>query len=149
MVGYLIGGIVFGSLSDKIGRKPTFMLANMFLLLSGLLGAIAPNYECFLASRFIVGFSIVGVESSCFVMGMELVGPSKRTQAGILCWFFETGGLLSAVGLAYLVRDNWRKHYHSIFSSEIWHFSIFLSRITSDAVFSPSIVFLYLCLGYT
>ena len=117
MVGYLIGGIVFGSLSDKIGRKPTFMLANMFLLLSGLLGAIAPNYECFLASRFIVGFSIVGVESSCFVMGMELVGPSKRTQAGILCWFFETGGLLSAVGLAYLVRDNWRKNFHSIYET--------------------------------
>ena len=25
-------------------------------------------------------------------MGMELVGPSKRTLAGIVCWFFETGG---------------------------------------------------------
>ncbi len=25
-------------------------------------------------------------------MGMELVGPSKRTLAGIVCWFFETTG---------------------------------------------------------
>ena len=34
----------------------------------------------------------LGIEASCFVMGMELVGPSKRTLAGIVCWFFETGG---------------------------------------------------------
>ena len=26
-------------------------------------------------------------QASCFVMGMELVGPSKRTLAGILCWW--------------------------------------------------------------
>ena len=26
-------------------------------------------------------------QASCFVMGMELVGPTKRTLAGILCWW--------------------------------------------------------------
>ena len=39
---------------------------------------------------------------------LELVGPSKRTLAGILCWFFETGGLLLSVGIAYGVRNDWR-----------------------------------------
>jgi hypothetical protein len=29
-------------------------------------------------------------------MGMELVGPSKRTLAGIVCWFFETAGIPTA-----------------------------------------------------
>ena len=82
MVGYLLGGLVFGTLSDKIGRKPTFLIANFFLLLAGLGGAMAPNYEFFLVSRFIVGFSIAGVEAACFVMALELVGPSKRTLAG-------------------------------------------------------------------
>jgi OCT family organic cation transporter-like MFS transporter 4/5 len=82
MVGYLVGALIFGTLSDKVGRKPTFLIANLILLLSGLCGSIAPSYVTFVASRFLVGMSIAGVESSCFVMGMELVGPSKRTLAG-------------------------------------------------------------------
>jgi len=41
-------------------------------------------------------------------MGMELVGKSKRTFAGILCWFFETSGYLLALGLALIVNSNWR-----------------------------------------
>jgi len=41
-------------------------------------------------------------------MGMELVGKSKRTLAGILCWFFETSGYLAALALALLINSNWR-----------------------------------------
>ena len=98
MFGYLGGGLIFGTLSDKIGRKPTFLWANLLLLLSGFATALSPYYWIFVASRFVVGLSIAGVESACFVMSLELVGPSKRTLAGILCWFFETGGLLLSVG---------------------------------------------------
>ena len=49
------------------------------------------------------GIFVPGVEVPCFVMGMELVGRSKRTFAGILCWFFETSGYFLALGLAVLV----------------------------------------------
>ena len=29
MLGYLPGGLVFGTMSDKFGRKPTFLICNM------------------------------------------------------------------------------------------------------------------------
>ena len=45
-----------------------------------------------------------GVEVPCFVMGMELVGKTKRTFAGIFCWFFETSGYFLALTLAILVK---------------------------------------------
>ena len=104
MSGYLVGGFVFGILTDKIGRKPTFMISNFLMVTGGLLGAVSPEFFTFVISRILTGFAIAGVEAACFVMGMELVGPSKRTLAGIICWFFETTGLLTAVTLAYLVR---------------------------------------------
>ena len=108
MAGYLAGGFVFGILTDKIGRKPTFLISNLLMMTGGLLAAVAPEFFTFVVARVITGFAIAGVEAACFVMGMELVGPSKRTLAGILCWFFETGGLLAAVSLAWLVPGDWR-----------------------------------------
>lgn len=108
MAGYLIGGFVFGILTDKIGRKPTFLISNFLMMTGGLMAAVAPEFFTFVIARAITGFAIAGVEAACFVMGMELVGPSKRTLAGILCWFFETTGLLSAVSLAYFFNNDWR-----------------------------------------
>ena len=29
MLGYLPGGLIFGTMSDKFGRKPTFLICNM------------------------------------------------------------------------------------------------------------------------
>ena len=66
--------------------------------------------SCFyLIFRGVIGAALAGAESSSFVMAMELVGPSKRTLAGILCWFFETSGFLVAVTLAYALNGySWR-----------------------------------------
>ncbi|XP_023320714.1 organic cation transporter protein [Eurytemora carolleeae] len=108
MAGYLVGGLIFGVLTDKFGRKPTYFIANILMAGGGILAALAPEFVSFVSARILTGFAIAGIEASCFVMGMELVGPSKRTLAGILCWFFETTGLLCTVALAYLLQENWR-----------------------------------------
>ncbi|XP_040574273.1 organic cation transporter protein [Lepeophtheirus salmonis] len=108
MIGYLFGGLFFGSLLDKIGRKLTFLVATNILFISGCFASVAPGFQTFLIARVIIGFAIPGVEATCFVMGMELVGPTKRTLAGILCWFFESIGLMCTVCLAYLLDYNWR-----------------------------------------
>ena len=73
MAGYLLGGFVFGLLTDKLGRKPTFLIANSLMALGGLAAAAAPEFFTFVAARVLVGFPIAGVEAACFVMGMEMV----------------------------------------------------------------------------
>ena len=59
-----------------------------------------PRYYTFTAARCVIGFAIAGIESACFVLVMELVGPSKRTLAGIVCWDAIHCGIL-AFGLKF------------------------------------------------
>ncbi len=112
MVGYLLGGMLMGPISDRFGRRTAFVASIAIMLVSTVGTAVATNYPLFLLARSCVGFALAGVEGSAFVMGLELVGQSKRTLAGILCWFFETAGLASAPALAYLLRtagvSSWR-----------------------------------------
>jgi len=38
---------------------------------------------------------------------MEMVGPSKRLHAGVICQFFFTTGYILTAGFAYFIKD-WR-----------------------------------------
>ena len=59
--GELVGALVFGSLGDKIGRRPTFLMAALLITFSGAATALAPNYHVLLIVRFIVGFGVGGL----------------------------------------------------------------------------------------
>ena len=59
--GELIGALVLGSLGDRIGRRPTFLMASSLITLSGGATALAPNYHALLIVRFVVGFGIGGL----------------------------------------------------------------------------------------
>ena len=52
MFGYLFGGLFFGAMSDKCGRKPAFLVANAVLVSAGVVCGLAPNYLTFLVMRY-------------------------------------------------------------------------------------------------
>lgn len=53
MLGVLLGSYVFGDLSDKYGRHPTFMLALLVQVVFGLLTAIAPEFITYTIFRMV------------------------------------------------------------------------------------------------
>lgn len=53
MVGVLIGSYVFGDLSDKFGRRPTFMLSLLVQVVFGLLTAVAPEFITYTICRMV------------------------------------------------------------------------------------------------
>lgn len=53
MVGVLIGSYAFGDLSDRYGRKPTFMLSLLIMVVSGLVIAVAPDFITYTISRMV------------------------------------------------------------------------------------------------
>ncbi|XP_071478126.1 organic cation transporter protein-like [Diadema antillarum] len=106
-VGVLLGSVIFGAISDIIGRRIALYIA---LALQGILGAaiaFSPNYVTFTTLRVILAAANMGVFLMAFVIGTELVGPSKRTVAGIVIELFFSFGYMLLALLAYFIRDWW------------------------------------------
>ncbi|KAH8381366.1 hypothetical protein KR093_003477 [Drosophila rubida] len=107
MVGVLLGSFIFGQMSDKLGRKPTFFASLVIQLIFGVVAAVAPEYFSYTISRLIVGATTSGVFLVAYVIGMEMVGSSYRLFAGVVMQMFFSVGFMLTAGFAYFIHD-WR-----------------------------------------
>ncbi|KAI2654256.1 Solute carrier family 22 member 15-like [Labeo rohita] len=105
--GVLIGNVLFGPLSDKIGRKPVFLTGLFFEVLFGYGTALAPSYEVFAVSRLLVGMMNGGMALVCFVLTQEYVGRSYWAMTGTLTNMTFAVGIALFAALGYYVRP-WR-----------------------------------------
>ncbi|XP_060519312.1 organic cation transporter protein [Cylas formicarius] len=107
MVGVMIGSIGFGEMSDRWGRKKTFFLSLVIQVVFGALAGFAPEFWSFSIARAVVGATTSGVFLVAYVIGLEMVGPSKRMIAGTVChMFFSLGYMLTTVFALYITE--WR-----------------------------------------
>uniref|UniRef100_A0A8C6N8D3 Uncharacterized protein n=1 Tax=Melopsittacus undulatus TaxID=13146 RepID=A0A8C6N8D3_MELUD len=110
MLGMFLGSIIFGPLSDRIGRRPVFLIC---LLIHGLIGvgiAFVPHFYVYMAFRCVVGAAeagilIIALATSCFQK--EWVGVSYRSKAVLITHCCFAIGQMILAGLAYGIR-NWR-----------------------------------------
>ncbi|XP_030376006.1 organic cation transporter protein-like [Scaptodrosophila lebanonensis] len=107
MVGVLLGSFIFGQMSDKLGRKPTFFASLVIQLVFGVIVAVAPEYFTYTISRMIVGATTSGVFLVAYVIAMEMVGASYRLFAGVAMQMFFSVGFMLLAGFAYFIHD-WR-----------------------------------------
>ena len=77
LIGMASGAIVWGGISDRIGRRTAFTLTLLVFSLFTVVGAFAPNFTIFLLARFLAGFGLGG----CIPVDYSLVGeftPAKH-----------------------------------------------------------------------
>ena len=72
MVGVMLGSMIFGSLSDRFGRRPIFFLSLVIQLVGGILVAVSPEYISYVIFRLIVGSTTSGVFLVAYVIGKFL-----------------------------------------------------------------------------
>ncbi|XP_059142943.1 organic cation transporter protein-like [Physella acuta] len=105
--GRLFGAIVFGQLSDRFGRRPTFLIGVLSLLIAGVIASVAPNMFVFVPMYFLQGAAHTGAFLVAFTVSTELVGPRYRVVSGFVIQIFYGLGYVGLAGLAYFIRE-WR-----------------------------------------
>ncbi|MBU3723933.1 MAG: multidrug effflux MFS transporter [Burkholderiaceae bacterium] len=58
MISFGLGQLVWGALSDRVGRRPVLLWGLMLFVVSGLIGALADRMEVLLLSRVIQGAAL-------------------------------------------------------------------------------------------
>lgn len=106
--GQAAGSILFGVVSDKMGRRPAFIASVTLSALLGAASAFAPSFGYMLAVRFCAGAAFGGNLPLAVSMITELFPPSTVPRCLILLQLFmEAGGLMSAL-FAYFLMPHWR-----------------------------------------
>eukprot|EP00090_Calanus_glacialis_P002153 TRINITY_DN11616_c0_g1_i1.p1 TRINITY_DN11616_c0_g1~~TRINITY_DN11616_c0_g1_i1.p1 ORF type:complete len:562 (-),score=152.76 TRINITY_DN11616_c0_g1_i1:66-1751(-) len=106
--GVLVGAALFGHLGDVWGRKNMFLLGLLEMSVCGIAAAFSTNFLMFTILQFFTAMGQVGVFQTVFVLGIEIVGKSKRVFCGIVIeYFFVLGEILLALAAWYF--KDWRK----------------------------------------
>lgn len=107
MGGFLAGAFILGTLSDMYGRRKILCFSYVLNIFSGFGTIWAPEFISLAIIRFLQGVACAGIITTAFVIGIEIVGPSKRRYTGINFEFFFASGFVILALLAYLIR-NWQ-----------------------------------------
>ncbi|XP_023604562.1 LOW QUALITY PROTEIN: solute carrier family 22 member 9-like, partial [Myotis lucifugus] len=105
MAGMLVGGAIYGHLSDRFGRRPILRWCSLALAISETCAAFVPLLLAYCALRFLAGFSTMGILNNSSVLIVEWTTPrfqalGMTTTIGAAC----VGQLLLG-GMAFAIRD--------------------------------------------
>ena len=107
LVGWAIGGIVFGKLCDRIGRMRTLLVTMLLYALGTFACAFAPNLGVLIVFRLVASLGIGGEWAAGAAMVSEAVPERSRVEAGALLYTSAPMGLFLATGANSLIAGHW------------------------------------------
>jgi MFS family permease len=104
LVGWAVGGIVFGRIADRIGRTKTLLLTMVLYSLGTAACAFAPSLAWLVAFRALASLGIGGEWAAGAAMVAEVVPESRRVEAGALLYTSSPLGLFLATFVTYQIQ---------------------------------------------
>ena len=96
LLGWALGGIVFGRVADRIGRTRTLLLTMFVYSIGTAACALAPNLAALALFRFISSLGIGGEWAAGAAMVAEVVPEHRRVETGALLYTSSPLGLFLA-----------------------------------------------------
>ncbi|XP_006879221.1 PREDICTED: solute carrier family 22 member 16 [Elephantulus edwardii] len=107
MLGVLLGAVISGYLSDRVGRRRTLWCTSVGQFLFGIAVAFTFDYYSFMVTRFLLAMAASGYLVVVFVYVTEFIGMRSRTWASIHVHSFFAVGIMVVALTGYLVRTWW------------------------------------------
>ncbi len=103
LVGWGLGGIAFGRVTDRIGRSKTLLLTMIIYSVGTAACAFAPNVWVLMLFRFVASIGIGGEWAAGAAMVAEVVPEKRRVDAGVWLYTAAPFGLFAATFATYAI----------------------------------------------
>ncbi|MFG2661454.1 MFS transporter [Streptomyces sp. NPDC048425] len=124
-LGMIPGSLVWGPVSDRIGRRAVCLWSLAAYGVIALASALSPNFAVLMVARFLSGLALAGIYTVTFPYFLELLPTRTRGRAAVYLSIGWPIGVLLAVGATQLLGDmGW--HVVAIASAlaGLWVFAI-------------------------
>uniref|UniRef100_A0A8C0F7M9 Major facilitator superfamily (MFS) profile domain-containing protein n=1 Tax=Bubo bubo TaxID=30461 RepID=A0A8C0F7M9_BUBBB len=107
MAGVLVGGIVFGGLSDRFGRRSLLTWCYLQMGAMGTCSSFAPTFTIYCLFRFLTGMAFSGIVLNSVSLSLEWMPTRTRALVGTFMGYCYTLGQFLLAGVSYAV-PAWR-----------------------------------------
>jgi MFS family permease len=107
LVGWAIGGVLFGMVADRIGRTRTLMLTMLLYAIGTAACAAAPNIWVLTLFRLVASLGIGGEWAAGASMVAEAVPENRRVEAGAMLYTAAPLGLFLATFVNHQIAGVW------------------------------------------
>lgn len=104
-LGVVLGLLVFGRLSDQVGRRPVLVAATLLSVCAAGIFLLAQSVAAMLVARVVSGFSAALVTGAATASLTERLGQHSRIKPATLALFANMGGLACGTLLAGVLAD--------------------------------------------
>ncbi len=110
LVGWAVGGILFGQIADRLGRSRTLLLTMLMYSVGTALCALAPNLWMLVLFRAIASLGIGGEWAAGAAMVAEVMPERRRIEAGALLYTAAPLGIFLAAAVNLQIAGVWMKN---------------------------------------